>query len=50
MMVAADAAPGLKNDLTGVANALITCSELDPLRDEAVDYAMRLCGRGWPPS
>jgi acetyl esterase/lipase len=25
-----------------VAPALITCSELDPLRDEAIDYARRL--------
>ncbi len=26
--------------------ALITCSELDPLRDEAVDYALRLMWAG----
>ncbi len=44
--VAADAAPGRNNDLTGVASALITCSELDPLRDEAVDYAQRLMRAG----
>jgi acetyl esterase len=25
---------------------LITCSELDPLRDEAVDYALRLMWAG----
>ncbi|WP_029111228.1 alpha/beta hydrolase [Mycobacterium sp. URHD0025] len=32
--------------LTGVAPALITCSELDPLRDEALDYARRLLAAG----
>ena len=26
--------------------ALITCSELDPLRDEAIDYALRLMWEG----
>jgi acetyl esterase len=40
--VSADAVPGRADELAGVANALITCSELDPLRDEAVDYALRL--------
>lgn len=29
-----------------MAGALITCSELDPLRDEAVDYALRLMRAG----
>ncbi|MGV0792699.1 alpha/beta hydrolase [Mycolicibacterium sp. XJ1819] len=42
----ADAAPGRCADLTGVASALITCSELDPLRDEAIDYALRLMWSG----
>ncbi len=28
------------------ARALITCSELDPLRDEAIDYAVRLMRAG----
>lgn len=37
-----DAAPGRLRELAGVASALITCSELDPLRDEAIDYARRL--------
>ena len=32
--------------LTGLPSALITCSELDPLRDEAVDYALRLMWSG----
>ena len=31
--------PAACDELTGVASALITCSELDPLRDEAIDYA-----------
>ncbi|MDT5018873.1 MAG: acetyl esterase [Mycobacterium sp.] len=44
--VPADAAPGRAAELTGVASALITCSELDPLRDEAVDYARRLMRAG----
>jgi ferredoxin len=30
----------------GSPSALITCSELDPLRDEAVDYAVRLMRSG----
>ena len=29
-----------------MAPTLITCSELDPLRDEAVDYALRLMWAG----
>ncbi|CAN5168032.1 alpha/beta hydrolase [soil metagenome] len=44
--VPAGAVPGRAAELTGVANTLITCSELDPLRDEAVDYAMRLMWAG----
>ena len=40
--VPADAVPGRADELAGVASALITCSELDPLRDEALDYALRL--------
>jgi acetyl esterase/lipase len=40
--VSVDVAPGRARELSGVANALITCSELDPLRDEAIDYALRL--------
>lgn len=39
--VPADAVPARADDLAGVAAALITCSELDPLRDEADDYALR---------
>jgi acetyl esterase len=40
--VSVDAAPGRARELSGVASTLITCSELDPLRDEAIDYALRL--------
>lgn len=43
-----EAVPARLADLTGVAAALITCSELDPLRDEAVDYALRLMWAGAP--
>jgi acetyl esterase/lipase len=44
--VPADAAPGRATELSGVPSALITCSELDPLRDEAVDYGLRLMWAG----
>jgi acetyl esterase len=44
--VSGDAAPARMAELTGVASALITCSELDPLRDEAIDYARRLMAVG----
>jgi acetyl esterase/lipase len=44
--VPADAVPARAGELDGVASALITCSELDPLRDEAVDYALRLMWAG----
>ena len=40
------AAPGSTGVLTGIAATLVTCSELDPLRDEAVDYALRLMWAG----
>lgn len=36
------AVPARTTELRGSAAALITCSELDPLRDEAVEYAGRL--------
>lgn len=42
------AVPGAVEDLSGIAPTLITCSELDPLRDEAVDYALRLMWAGVP--
>jgi acetyl esterase len=40
------AVPGRAAELGGMASTLITCSELDPLRDEAVDYALRLMWAG----
>ncbi len=42
------AVPAHCRKLTGLPNAMITCSELDPLRDEAVDYALRLLRAGVP--
>ncbi|HTI78252.1 MAG TPA: alpha/beta hydrolase fold domain-containing protein [Mycobacterium sp.] len=42
----ADAVPARTDELTGGASAFISCSELDPLRDEAVDYALRLMWAG----
>jgi len=42
----AGAAPGREDRLIGTASTLITCSELDPLRDEALDYARRLMRTG----
>ena len=42
------AAPGRADELSGLAPALITCAELDPLRDEAVDYTLRLLWAGVP--
>jgi acetyl esterase/lipase len=44
--VPVDAVPARCEDLTVLADALITCSELDPLRDEAIDYALRLMWAG----
>jgi acetyl esterase len=44
----ADAVPALRSQLTGLAPAFITCSEIDPLRDEALDYALRLLRAGIP--
>lgn len=41
-----DAAPARADELSSLPAALITCSELDPLRDEAVDYALRLLWAG----
>jgi acetyl esterase/lipase len=41
-----DAVPARTAALSGLAPALITCSELDPLRDEAIDYAVRLLRAG----
>jgi acetyl esterase/lipase len=40
------AAPARRPELRGVASALITCSELDPLHDEALAYTNRLKAAG----
>lgn len=40
------AVPARATDLSGAPSAFISCSELDPLRDEAVDYAQRLMRAG----
>ena len=41
-----DAVPARRNNLEGLPTALITCAEIDPFRDEAVDYALRLLHAG----
>jgi acetyl esterase/lipase len=41
-------APARRADLTGLPPAFVSCSELDPLRDEALDYAQRLLHAGVP--
>ena len=40
------AVPARRDRLAGLAPALITCAEIDPFRDEAVDYGLQLlrCG------
>ncbi|MCV7279571.1 alpha/beta hydrolase [Mycolicibacterium flavescens] len=40
------AAPARADELSGLPPAFISCSELDPLRDEAIDYAVRLMRAG----
>jgi acetyl esterase/lipase len=42
----ADAVPARRAELAGLPPALITCAEIDPFRDEAVDYALRLLRAG----
>jgi len=41
-----DAVPARRDELDGLPPALITCAEVDPFRDEAVDYALRLLHAG----
>ncbi|GAY16123.1 alpha/beta hydrolase [Mycobacterium sp. shizuoka-1] len=38
--------PGRSHQMIGAASTFITCSELDPLRDEALEYARRLMTAG----
>jgi acetyl esterase/lipase len=38
--------PARRGEFTGLPPALITCAEIDPFRDEAIDYALRLLRAG----
>jgi len=40
------AVPARRDQLGGLPPALITCAEIDPFRDEAVDYALQLLRAG----
>ena len=40
------AVPARRDRLGGLPTALITCAEIDPFRDEAVDYALQLLRAG----
>ena len=42
----AGAVPARRDRLAGLPTALITCAEVDPFRDEAIDYARRLLRDG----
>ncbi|OMC43310.1 alpha/beta hydrolase [Mycobacterium sp. IS-2888] len=41
-----NAVPARRDRFDGLPPALITCAEIDPFRDEAVDYALRLLRAG----
>lgn len=41
-----DAVPARRTELDGLPTALVTCAEIDPFRDEAVEYAQRLLRAG----
>jgi acetyl esterase len=41
-----DAVPSRRTELHGLPTALITCAEVDPFRDEAIEYAQRLLHAG----
>jgi acetyl esterase len=38
--------PARRDELRGLPPTLITCAEIDPFRDEAIDYALRLLHAG----
>ncbi|MGC1153981.1 alpha/beta hydrolase [Mycobacterium sp.] len=42
----AGSGPARRNQLHGLPATFITCSDIDPLRDEALDYAVRLLRAG----
>ncbi|MGC2568910.1 MAG: alpha/beta hydrolase, partial [Mycobacterium sp.] len=42
----AGSVPARRNQLHGLPATFITCSDIDPLRDEALDYAVRLLRAG----
>jgi acetyl esterase/lipase len=42
----ADSVPARRDQLRDLPTAFITCSDIDPLRDEALDYALRLLRAG----
>jgi acetyl esterase/lipase len=42
----ADSVPARREQLHDLPAAMITCSDIDPLRDEALDYALRLLRAG----
>jgi acetyl esterase len=42
----ADSVPARRDQLRDLPMAFITCSDIDPLRDEALDYALRLLRAG----
>jgi acetyl esterase/lipase len=41
-----DAVPARRPELNGLPPALVTCAEVDPFRDEAIEYALRLLRAG----
>jgi acetyl esterase len=41
-----DTVPARRTELRGLPPTLITCAEIDPFRDEAIDYALRLLQAG----
>lgn len=42
----ASTVPARRGEFAGLPPALITCAEIDPFRDEAIDYALRLLRAG----